>query len=368
VKTALIHDWLTAMGGGERALQALYQLYPSPIYTLFADPKTVKESFFADKQILTSFLQKLPFVLKKYRSYLPFFPMAIEQFNLEEFDLIISSSHCVAKGAIPRSGQVHVCYCYTPVRYAWDLYHSYLKDANLETGIKGFFAKLALHRLRMWDQSSCHRVDHFIADSHLVRERIERTYGRQADVVYPPIDTDYFAFHEKKEEYYVTASRMVPYKRIDIIVEAFSTMPEKRLVVIGDGPEMGKIKKLAGKNVEFLGRQPDAVLRDTLQKAKAFLFAAVEDFGIVPVEAMSCGTPVIAYGAGAILETVKENETGLLYRRQTPQSLRDKIAEFEQMDFDPFAIRKHAEGFSLSRFHREFKECVDRVLREKGKL
>jgi len=359
VRSAIVHDWLVSpVGGGEKSLEAIHRLFPSPLFTLVQSKKKMSGSYFQDLDITTSFVQKLPKAESKYRTYLPFFPVAIEQFDLTPYDLVISSSHCVAKGVITHPDQLHICYCYTPVRYAWDLMHQYLKESGLDRGLKGIFARWILHYIRGWDVHASNRVDHFVAISRYVARRIEKFYGREAEVIYPPVDLSYYDLREKKEDYYVTASRFVPYKKMDLIVEAFSQMPNKKLIVIGDGPDWEKVKAKAGANVELLGFQPDVVLRDYLQKAKAFVFAAVEDFGILPVEAMACGTPVIAFGKGAIRETVVDLETGLFFLDQSPQALIEAVKKFESLEFDPSVCRKRAELFSKEQFNRQFQSFV----------
>ncbi|ADY73996.1 glycosyl transferase group 1 [Desulfurobacterium thermolithotrophum DSM 11699] len=366
MKIALVHDWLTTLAGAEKVLEAIYELYPYFIYTLVKDEKKLKDSIFEKADIRTSFIQKLPKAKTKYRNYLLFFPLAIEQFNLSEYDVIISSSHAVAKGVLTNSNQLHICYCHTPVRYAWDLYHEYLKKSGLSKGIKAVIAKLILHYIRIWDATTSNRVDYFIANSRYIAKRIKKTYGRESTVIYPPVNVDKFEVYTQKEDFYLTASRMVPYKKIDLIVEAFSKMPDKKLVVIGDGPDFEKIKKKAGKNVELLGYQPFEVLKDYMQRAKAFIFAAEEDFGIVPVEAQACGTPVIAYGKGGVTETVINGKTGIFFRTQTVESLIEAIKNFERREdiFDPLEIRKNSEKFSKERFKKEFKEFVDKKIEE----
>ncbi len=361
MRSALVHDWLlSGIGGSEKVLEAIHRLYPSKIHTLVKSAEGLKGSYFEDLEIVSSFIQKLPRAEKKYQSYLPFFPLAIENFDLSSYDLIISSSHCAAKGVITTPEQLHICYCHTPMRYAWDLMHQYLKEANLNRGVKGFFAKMVLHYLRGWDVHSAHRVDHFIANSRYVARRIEKFYNREAEVIYPPIDLKSFKEEPKKENFYLTASRMVPYKRVDLIVEAFSKMPEKKLVVIGDGPEWKKVKKKAGKNVELLGFQRDEVLKAHLQKARGFVFAAVEDFGILPVEAMASGTPVIAFGKGGVLETVVEGVTGLFFPEQTISSLIEAIQTFETKEFDAAKCRKRAECFSLALFNEKMNRFIEK--------
>ncbi len=361
VKTALVYDWLVTMGGGEKTLEAIYERFPSPIYTLVHHRKAMAQTALARAEVHPSFLQKIPFSTSCYRYLLPFFPSAIEQFNLNDYDLILSTSHAVAKGALTHSGQLHLCYCLTPMRYAWDLSHHYLQDLG---PLQKNLARIALHRMRNWDIASLNRVDHFATISHYIARRIKKIYGRDSEVIYPPVDTDKISFQEAKEDFYLTVSRLVPYKKIDLIVEAFSQTPHRRLVVIGEGPEMNKIKQKAGKNIEILGHQTDQVVHDYMKKAKGFLFAAEEDFGIVVVEAQAAGTPVIAYGRGAARETVIERKTGLFFDAQTVDSLLKTMKEFEQHTFDPSAIRQHAQHFNKLRFQREFHDFVTRKLRD----
>ncbi|HHS49201.1 MAG TPA: glycosyltransferase family 4 protein [Desulfurella acetivorans] len=361
MKTALVHDWLPILGGAEKVLESIYELYPSPIYTLLKNRKALKGSVFEDATIHTSLIQNLPFAKTKYRSYLPFFPFAIEQFDLSDYDLVISSSYAVAKGVLIRPDQTHICYCNSPIRYAWDMYFEYLKDAKLEKGFKGLIAKAVLHYIRMWDYASAQRVDYFIANSINVANRIKKFYGRDAYVIYPPVDVDNFELWEQKEDFYLTASRLVPYKKIDLIVEAFSNMPNKKLIVCGDGPQMNLIKKKAAKNIEIIGFASFDKLKLYMQKAKAFVFAAKEDFGIVPVESMSCGTPVIAYKAGGSLETVVENVTGIFFEKQNIKSIVEAVELFErkQDTFDPKTIRSHALQFSKQRFKEQFRSFIE---------
>ena len=365
MKVAVVHDWLVVYAGAEKALEQILQLYPeADLYSMIDYLPKHQRGFILDKKVSTSFIQSLPFSRKKYRAYLPLMPLAVEQFDLSDYDLVISSSYAVAKGVLTHSRQVHVCYCYSPMRYAWDLYHHYLTETGLDRGTKGFMAKVILHYMRMWDLSSSNRVDHFIAISHYIAKRIKKIYGRESTVVYPPVDTDFFIPGGSKEDYFLTASRFVPYKKIDLIVESFSRMPDRKLVVIGDGPDFRKISSQASKNIEFLGHQPAAMLKECLQKARAFVYAADEDFGIVTVEAQACGTPAIAFGRGGSLETIVEGQTGLFFREQTVESLRKALHDFEQIEnrLDASAVRKNAERFSAARFRREFKNTVDELV------
>nr|WP_262914560.1 glycosyltransferase family 4 protein [Pontibacter vulgaris] len=348
------------MGGAEKVLEGLHRSFPGDIYTLIKNDEAIKDTYFEKCQISTSFIQKLPFARNKYRNYLPLFPMAVEQFDLTSYDLIISSSYAVAKGALTNSNQLHICYCHSPIRYAWDLYNQYLDEANLKRGVKGFIAKIILHYIRLWDSSTVNRVDHFIANSNYIARRIKKIYHREATVIYPPVDVDKFTLYLEKEDFYLTASRMVPYKRIDLIVEAFSQIPDKKLVVIGDGPDFKKIKAKAGPNVQLLGFQPFEVLKDHMQRAKAFVFAAEEDFGITPVEAQACGTPVIAFGKGGTLETVRP-ETGVFFYAQNCDSLKEAVNTFEKnaSSYNYAAIRENAERFSKQNFLNHIRSFVE---------
>jgi len=373
MKAAIVHDWIVTLGGSEKVLKEIYNLYPSAdIYTLFFKEETAQRLGIEPYKIKSSFLKKFPRINKSYRNYLLFFPLAVEQFDLSGYDLIISSSHAVAKGVITHSHQLHICYCYTPLRYAWDLYHQYLKASHFK-GWKAKLAKLILHYIRIWDFTTVSRVDYFIAISNYIAKRIKRVYNRKSTVIYPPVDVDEFELCTKKDTFYLAASRMVPYKKLDVIVEAFSLMQDKKLVVIGDGPEFKKIKKKATRNVELLGYQYHDTLKKYLQKAKAFIFAAEEDFGILPVESQACGTPVIAYGKGGVREAVIEiseksefSPTGVFFKEQTPEALRKAVDYFEKNEdrFDYKKIRKNAERFSRKIFREKFKKFVDEKVKE----
>ena len=363
---ALVHDWLMTMAGAEKVLESIYKQYPAPIYTLFRDKRNVVNSVFKNAEIITSWIQKITWAKKKYRSYLPLFPLAIESFDLSSYDVILSSSHAVAKGVLVHGNQLHICYCHTPMRYLWDMTYQYLKEANLNKGVKGAIAKCFLHYLRMWDITSLNRVNYFIANSNYIAKRIKNVYNRDSVVIYPPVNVELFSVCEQKSDFYLTASRLVPYKKIDLIVEAFAYMPEKRLVVIGDGPDFVKIKRKAAGNVEILGFQPFDVLKEHMQQAKGFVFAADEDFGIISVEAQACGTPVIAYGKGGSLETVVDGKTGVFFDKQSIASIRQGIEKFEKIydQFDPNTIRMHAEKFSKKRFEKEFFCFVQNKVKE----
>ncbi|GAB3931402.1 glycosyltransferase family 4 protein [Larkinella terrae] len=360
-KVAVVHEWLVTFAGSESVVEQILALYPqSDLFTLVDFLPESQRPLIQHKTAVTSFIQKLPWAKKKYRTYLPLMPLAVEQFDLSAYDVILSSSHAVAKGVLTGPNQLHICYCHSPMRYAWDLYHQYLNESGLKTGLSGLIAKLILHYIRLWDYQSAQRVDYFVANSRYIARRIRKVYGRAADVIYPPVDTELFTLGSQKEDYYLTASRMVPYKKINLIVEAFATMPDKRLVVVGDGPDYEKIKRLATPNIELVGYQSDDALVSYMQKAKAFIFAAEEDFGITPVEAQACGTPVLAFGKGGVLESVIDQTTGLFFDRQDVGSLAECVQRFEKTAdrFDPAVIHQHAQQFSHANFRRQFDQYV----------
>jgi glycosyltransferase involved in cell wall biosynthesis len=361
MRVAVVCDWLTVYAGAERVLEQILRLYPeADLFSLVDFLDDDQRSFILNKRARTSFLQRMPWARKKYRSYLPLMPLAIGRFDLSGYDLVISASHAVAKGVRTTSDQLHICYCFTPMRYAWDLQNQYLRDSGLDRGIKGAAVRAILHTIRKWDRAGASRVDHFVTLSHYIAGRIRKAYGRDAEVIYPPVDVDRFQVRDKKDDFFVTASRMVPYKKMDMIAEAFSEIGLP-LIVIGDGPDFEKVKRKAKKNVVLLGYQSDDLLRDYLQRARAFVFAAEEDFGILPVEAQACGTPVIAFGRGGVFETVVDGQTGVFFGSQTVDGLQAGLKEFLEKEgtFDPTLIRKNAERFNKDRFVVEFKAYVD---------
>lgn len=365
MKVALVHDWFTVIGGSENVLKEIAVLYPqADIYTLVAQEETIKTLGLENNKLFTSFIQRLPFAKTKYRNYLPLYPLAIEQFDLSQYDLIISSSHAVAKGVLTHSGQIHICYCHSPMRYAWDLYHQYITDLGLKKGLKGFFVKLVLHRMRQWDVISSNRVDYFISNSDYIGKRIEKIYRRESKTIYPNVALENFELGEAKEDFYFTCSRFVPYKKIDLIVKAFAQMPDKKLFVMGDGPDFKRIQKLATDNIILLGYQPLNILKSYLSRAKAFVFAAEEDFGILPVEAQACGTPVIAYGRGGVRETVIQNKTGVYFNEQNVASIIEAVNYFENNStlFIPAEIAKHAAAFSSQRFSKELAQFIKTII------
>jgi glycosyltransferase involved in cell wall biosynthesis len=366
MKVAIVHDWFASKTGGENCVEQLLLLYPqADVFTIVEFLSDEERRFLDGHKVTTSFIQRLPGARKRYRSYLPLMPIAVEQFDMTGYDLIISTSSAVAKGVITGPDQVHVSYTLSPIRYAWDLQETYLREANSDRGVKGAIARTILHYIRLWDTRTANGVDHFIAISHFIARRIRKVYGRASTVIYPPVNLDRFQLSGHRDDFYVTMSRLVPYKRIPLIVEAFAAMPERRLVVIGDGPDMAEVRRLAGPNVTVMGKQPDAVVVDHLQRAKAFIFAAEEDFGIAPLEAQACGTPVIAYGKGGALETIRghdsdEGQTGVFFPEQTTAAIRAAVERLEgRMPFiTAEACRANADRFSTTRFRAEIERFV----------
>ncbi|MBB5442463.1 MULTISPECIES: glycosyltransferase family 4 protein [unclassified Paraburkholderia] len=359
VRIAIVHDWLVTYAGAEKVLEQIIACFPdADLFSLvdFLDDR----SFLRGKPVTTSFIQKLPLARSKYRSYLPLMPLAIEQLDVSAYDVVISSSHAVAKGILTGPDQVHISYVHSPIRYAWDLQHQYLRQSKLTNGPKSALARLILHYMRNWDIRTSNSVDGFVANSAFIARRIKKVYQRDAQVIFPPVDVEAFTLCTEKEDFYLTASRMVPYKKIDLIVEAFARMPERKLVVIGDGPDMAKIRAKAGPNVEIMGYQPFEVLKDRMSRAKAFVFAAEEDFGISVVEAQACGTPVIAYGKGGALETVRDlsepKPTGMFFDEQDTDSIISAVNRFDELGhrFLPENCRGNAEQFSAAHFRERF--------------
>ncbi|WP_322062416.1 glycosyltransferase family 4 protein [Paraburkholderia sp. J63] len=367
-RVAIVHDWLVTYAGAERVLEQIIDCFPdADLFSVVDFVEDKDRKFLRGKRATTSFIQRLPKARTKYRAYLPFMPLAIEQLDVSDYDVVISSSHAVAKGVLTGPDQFHISYVHSPIRYAWDLQHQYLQESHLTRGPKSMLARLILHYIRNWDVRTANSVDQFVANSSFIARRIHKVYQREAEVVYPPVDVDAFELETRKENFYLTASRLVPYKKIDLIVEAFSRMPEKRLVVIGDGPDMQKVRAKAGPNVEVMGYQPFPVLHDRMRRAKAFVFAAEEDFGISVVEAQACGTPVIAYGKGGALETVRDSgsrPTGLFFEEQRAEAI---VAAVESFERDPGRFRAedcraNAEYFSAAHFREQFFARVARAV------
>ncbi|MGJ3281529.1 glycosyltransferase family 4 protein [Klebsiella aerogenes] len=365
INIGIVADWLVTYAGSEKVIKEFIDVFPSSeLYSVVDFLSDSNRELFSGKKAKTTFIQKMPFAKSKYQKYLPLMPLAIEQLDMSAHDVILSSSHAVAKGILTGPDQLHISYVHSPIRYAWDLQHQYLRESGLSEGLKGFIAKYLLHKIRIWDYRTANGVDHFIANSKFISRRIHKVYGRSSDVIYPPVDVNNFTLNENKDNYYFTASRLVPYKRIDLIVDAFNEMPEKKLVVVGDGSEMDKIKSKAKGNIEILGYQPNNIMQKHMQNAKAFVFAAEEDFGITPVEAQACGTPVIAFGKGGVLETIipegNQNPTGVFFDKQEPGSIIESVNKFESMQdlFEPTECRRNAEKFSEERFRTEINTYI----------
>ena len=357
MKTAIVHYWLVGMRGGEKVIEAIGDLFPeADIYTHVYDPGAVTEKI-RRHAVRTTFINRLPRATRYYKNYLPLMPFALKRLDLREYDLVISSESGPAKGVRTRPDALHVCYCHTPMRYLWDMYPVYSRSAG---GFKRLFIRLTFPWLRRWDRATARGVGHFIANSRTVRERIRRIYGRDAVVIPPPVETNRFAPVARRGESYLMLGQLVAYKRPDLAVEAFSRSG-RPLVVIGDGEMRERLERTAGKNVRFLGRQPDASVREHYARCRALVFPGEEDFGIVPVEAMASGRPVLAYGKGGVLDTVIEGRTGLFFPEQTVESLNACVEAFEKMEprFDPEEIRRHARRFDREIFLRRFKEFVE---------
>jgi len=372
-KYALVHEWLTpkATGGSELVVREILNHVNADLYALIDFESVNPESYLYQRQIGTTFLQHFPFAHNGVQKYLPLLPLAIEQLDLRPYDVILSSSHVVAKGVLTAAHQLHICYCHTPMRYAWDLTFDYLQNRAIGSGLRGGLTRYLLHTLRQWDVLTANRVDYFIANSHNTARRIWRCYRRLSTVIYPPVNTDRFPYTAQKQDFYLTVSRLVSYKKIALIVQAFNQLGLP-LVVIGSGPELNQIRSIASPNVQVLGWQPDEVVATYMSEAKAFVYAAYEDFGIAPVEAQACGTPVIAYGAGGTLETVRDirqhpdSGTGLLFPAQTSASLSDAVTYFEANShiFQPELIQAFARSFDTKVFQQQYLAFLERSYTE----
>ncbi len=358
MKIAVVHDWIVDIAGSERVLREILRIFPdADVFTMFYRKSSLDRLGIPHYRVNASYLQRIPGIQRFYRKLLPLFPHAIESLDVTGYDLVISSSHSVAKNILTSSEQLHISYVHTPMRYAWDMFHEYMKQVN---PLLRHWASRELHRIRIWDATGAMRVDHFVSNSGYVARRIEKVYRRKATVIYPPVDVDKFPLEKQKEDYYIAVSRLVPYKRMDIIVQAFTRMPSRRLIVAGGGPQLREIKRIAKghPNIEVLGYVPDEELVRLIQKARALIFAAKEDFGIVPVEAQAAGTPVIAYGRGGAMESVEKNRTGIFFYYQTPEAIAQAVEEFEKLSFDPEYISRHARRFSAERFRSQFEQLV----------
>ncbi len=356
MRVALVHDHLMQKGGAERVLEVLQSLWPhSPTFTLLYD-KTTMDDTFGHRDIRTSFLQRLPFALTKYRWYLPFMPTATESYNLADYDVVVSSTSAFSKGVITSPESVHICYCHTPTRYLWSDTVSYIEELNAPGPIKALLPKV-LSQLRVWDRLAAERVDHFIANSETVRRRIKKYYGRESEVVHPPVDTQKFTISTKPKEYFLVGGRLVAYKRYDLVVDAFTKLGLP-LKIFGTGPAEASLRARAGKNITFLGRVSDEERIHLFENAIAFLHPHEEDFGITAVESMAAGRPVIAYAKGGAVETVIDGVTGTLFSEQSWEELADTVLHFDHTSFNPTAIKAHAEQFSVANFRKRMHDVV----------
>ena len=361
-KVAVVHEWFTTYAGSEKVLAAMLEDLPDADLFCLIDFLSPQDRLkIGNRRPKTTFLQKIPFIRRCYPYLLFLMPYAVEQFDLSGYDLVITNSHAVAKGVITGPDQLHICYCYSPMRYAWDLQTQYMSESNMDRGLRAVVARLVMHYTRIWDSRTPDGVDHFIACSKYIGRRIRRAYRRESHVIYPNVAVDQFVPGGTRKDFYFASSRLTPYKRVLLIVEAFARMPDRKLVVIGAGPQLQRIRKAATSNVTVLGYQDFPVLLDHMQSAKAFIFAAEEDFGIAPLEAQACGTPVLAFVRGGASETVVDGVTGLHFAEQTTDAICDAVERFERCEssFEPLAIRAHAQRFSTDRFRREFKDFVD---------
>ena len=365
-KTALIYDRLDGYGGGERVLEHMIGLYPrSEVFASIDILSPADRTFLQGKAPITTFAQRSRFVREHHRQFLLLLMFAIEQLDLSEYDLVLSGSASIAKGVLTGPDQLHISYIHSPMRYAWDLQHQYLREAQLERGVKSMIARWMLHKARLWDLRTANGVDYFIANSHFIARRILKTYRRESTVIYPPVDVESFTLRARKEPFYLTASRLMPYKKVVAIATAFRSLPGHKLVIVGDGTEMARVKAAAGPNVEVLGYQPASVLVDLMQRAKAFIFAAEEDFGITPVEAQACGTPVIAFGKGGATETIRgldnSKPTGLFFQKQEPQAIAEAVLAFERQQerILPEDCRSNALRFSTQIFRDSYSRFVE---------
>lgn len=365
MKVAIVHEWLETYAGSERVLEQLLTCWPQADLFAVCDFMDEEERLFLrGRKVHTSFIQRLPGARKHFRKYLGLMPIAIEQFDLSGYDLVVSSSHAVAKGVITGPGTLHVSYVHSPMRYAWDLQHQYLRQSNMERGLKGLYARRLLARMREWDQFSAARPDVIVANSSYIAARIEKCWRRPSEVVHPPVDLEGFLFQEQKQDYYLIASRIVPYKRIELVAQAFAHMPDRRLIIVGDGPSADLVKREAAgaQNIELRGRVGQSEFVALMQGARAAIFAAEEDFGISTVEAQACGTPVIAFGKGGACDIVRPGETGLLFREQSAESIRDAVVRFEALEtpISAAACRENAERFSREQFRSRMAGLVER--------
>lgn len=368
MRIAIVHDWLYVLGGAEKVLKGMLSCFPSAdLFCLFDVLSDEDRARIGYKQATTSIMQRMPGIRKRHRMYLPLMPLAIEQLDLSAYDVIVSSSYAVAKGVLTGPDQLHVAYVHSPMRYAWDLQHQYLRESGLERGVKSWLARAMLQQMRLWDSRTAHGVDAYIANSHFIARRIRKIYGRTATVIHPPVTVPdrLTPIDPDRERFFLAASRLVPYKNIRAIVEAFRHLPDEKLVVAGSGPELARLKALAAPNVSFVGFVPDHTLRQLMRDAQAFIFAAEEDFGMVPVEVQGEGTPVIGLRRGGLRETLVESgssPTGLFFDRPESSTIAGAVLRFnrEQYRFTRNACRRNAERFSEARFEEAFTGFMER--------
>lgn len=356
MRVAVVHDYFCNLGGSDTVARALYDLFPDArLYALLMYARNRNAELLRGIPVRLSFLQKLPLAQRTHQPFLPLMPLAIESLDLSGYDLIFSSSHTVAHGVIPPPGAMHVCYCHTPMRYAWDMEQQYLSELP---GVVRPFMRWTLHRLRQWDVTAAARVDLFIANSHFVAQRIYKYYRRQATVIPPPVDTDFYTMQDTpRQDYYLLAGRLTGYKRVDLAIDAFRDL-KSSLVVIGDGPARKALERRAGANITFIGAASRETLREHFSKARALIFPGLEDFGIVPLEAQATGCPVIAFGAGGVLDTLRDGETGILFKEQTVAALLEALERIKGMTFDSNVLRAHALGFSREWFNLRIRQFV----------
>jgi glycosyltransferase involved in cell wall biosynthesis len=370
-RVALIYDRLDGYAGAERVLEQKIDLYPQADVFASIDVLTdADRAFLRGKTPNLTFAQQLPFVRHHHRQFLLLLMFAIEQLDLSDYPLVLSGSASIAKGVLTGPDQLHIAYIHSPMRYAWDLQHQYLRESKLDRGVKGMIARWMLHKARIWDSRTANGVDHYIANSRFIARRIWKVYRRESTVIYPPVDVDNFNLRQDKDSFYLTASRMMPYKKIATIVEAFRELPERKLIVVGDGTEMSRVKAAAGPNVEVLGYQSTEVLRDLMQRARAFVFAAEEDFGITPVEAQACGTPVIAFGRGGAAETIRgvdqQRPTGVFFHEQSATAIAEAVRTFERHEdrISPVDCRDNAQRFAVQVFRDTYSRFVEQCWTE----
>jgi len=373
MRVAIVHEWLQRYAGSERVLEELLTCFPDADLFAVVDFMPASErGFLKRRTVQTTFIQRVPLARKLFRSYLPLMPIAVEQFDMRPYDLVISSSHAVAKGVITGPNQVHVSYVHSPMRYAWDMQSQYLKHARLERGLRSVCARVALHKMRLWDVRTAHGVDMFIANSSYIAARIRKVYGRNARVVHPPVDIESFVPGIERSDEYLTAARLVPYKRVDLVAAAFARMPAKKLLIVGDGPEREAVREAAGgaPNIRFQPTLEKSDLVRVMQRARGFVFAAEEDFGITMVEALACGTPVIAFGRGGARDIVEDGTTGVLFEPQTSEAIMVAVQRFEHMApaIQPELCIQSAGRFGATTFRQQIIDAIDEALRKFSSL